>query len=136
MVYILAISIFILNSIPTYLYPKSHTFLHVNKYYFIALLISFSIAFFAFVNKDDFAADGYEMVFVFYSLSPLTLILLHKLFDKIIMSKLNRHLYFKTKGGDDIETMNAKWYEFAIQMFLMAIPIWTMSIPNLLVYCC
>ncbi|AOW11145.1 hypothetical protein EM308_17575 [Flavobacterium gilvum] len=56
--------------------------------------------------------------FIFVCLIPISILFLFKCADNYILKKLNRHFYFSKKHCTDIESKDATWLEFFIQMFI------------------
>jgi hypothetical protein len=55
---------------------------------------------------------------IFESLIPISILILFKWADNYILKKFNRHFYFSKKYSFDLESKNATWLEFFIQMFI------------------
>jgi purine-cytosine permease-like protein len=68
-----------------------------------------------------------ERRFSFYCLVPLTMLFMYKCADYYILKKFNRHFYFYKKYSNGLESKNATWIEFLIQMSIAFIPLffWT-----------
>lgn len=56
--------------------------------------------------------------FIFESLIPISILILFKRADNYVLKKFNHHLYFSKKHSFDLESKNATWLEFFIQMFI------------------
>nr|WP_315158916.1 hypothetical protein [uncultured Flavobacterium sp.] len=59
-----------------------------------------------------------EENYICESLIPISILILFKWADNYILKKFNRHFYFSKKYSLDLESKNATWLEFLIQMFI------------------
>jgi hypothetical protein len=65
-----------------------------------------------------------EKIQILMSLSPLTFLILYKLFDQIVLNRLGRHIYFYVKLGVDWESDDQTKLEWILQTILVFIPLY------------
>ncbi|MFC4816726.1 MULTISPECIES: hypothetical protein [unclassified Flavobacterium] len=76
----------------------------------------------------DYLIGDTIAIFNFLSLGPICFLVLYKVFDKIILLKHNRHIYFYTKHSQAKESIESTWEEFFYQTFLFFIPFFLIGI--------
>jgi len=118
--FILGIVAWLFPSIPTMVYPKCHKLLNDIKYYLIA--VSFAVILLlanSYLEYKSDLEDSKEKILSYFTfINPLVFLILYKLFDTFILKIYKRHIYFRTRGGTDIESRKATWLEFTLQIIL------------------
>lgn len=76
---------------------------------------------------DYFISKSFD-VFIFLSLAPICFLVLYKVFDKIILLRYNRNIYFYTRYSQEKESIESTWEEFFYQAILFFIPIFLIGV--------
>jgi hypothetical protein len=109
-------------SIPTLIYPPSHKIFRNKKSYAFAYglsIIPIVVSAFMLLN---FSLSVTEKVNSLIALSPITFLILYKIFDKLSIEEYGRHIYFSTKYSKDKESLESTWSEWFFQMLLLLNP--------------
>ncbi len=107
----------------TVILPMTHKIFRNSLIYFFSLIFALVIAI-IFLFKLNITLQTDKVFYFVCSLSPITFLLLYKLFDYIIKLKFNRHIYFFVNfiSYKDGESENRTWLDHLFQMILFIIP--------------
>lgn len=113
--------------------PMTHKIFRNTSVYFYFMLFSFSLVV-IFIFKLNTLANSDKTLYLASCLSPITFLLLYKLFNKIINLKYGRPIYFYVNyiSYKDGESENATGIERVLQMILLIIPGFLYYIGSLL----
>ena len=110
-------------------FMQLHKVLRNNRNYKILIVFSallpFTLLLDDITSKKDIANS-------LVALSPICYLIVYKIFDKQIMSKYNRHIYFYKKYSTDQESVESTWQEFLYQFFLFLIPFFLIGIGKMI----
>jgi hypothetical protein len=114
--------IFFFVWIPTFIYPRSHKILRSAKFYNYSSVVAILILILSMMKYEMLLSQN-EKIQILISLSPILFLILYKQFDKIILRKLNRNIYFSTKYLNDKESLGQTSLESLFQFTLVFIPL-------------
>lgn len=114
--------IFFFVWIPTFIYPRSHKILRSAKFYNYSSVVAILILILSMMKYEMLLSQN-EKIQILISLSPILFLILYKQFDKIILRKLNRNIYFSTKYLNDKESLDQTPLESLFQVTLVFIPL-------------
>ncbi len=107
----------------TIILPMIHKMFRDSFTYFISIICSLGL-FVLFAFKTVAAPESDKVMYFVCCVTPITFLLLYKIFDFIVKWKFNRHIYFFANfiGYKDGESENATWLDQSFQMILFIIP--------------
>ena len=117
--------------IPTLFYPPSHKILRNKIVYIVCIGLSLLVLGIALSYSAE-NPNNKTRTDALLAFSPLTFIILYKLFDSYIRKKLNRPIYFSKRYIKDLETTEQTNLELTLQTILGLIPIMWLGLAILL----
>lgn len=130
--------------IPVFVYPPIHKIWRKKRSYNLSLIIALVLPILSILTFQN-SFTTIEEQNLFFSICPILFLLFYKYYDRIILKKYNRHIYFYVDWSlnyfiDDEESEESTSLEFWLKLSLFIFPLGICflisEIINLIKYFC
>ena len=130
--------------IPVFVYPPIHKIWRKKRSYNLSLIIALVLPILTILTFQN-SFTTIEKQSLFFSICPILFLLFYKYYDRIILKKYNRHIYFYVSWNlnyfiDDEESGESTSLEFWLKLSLFIFPLGIcfliIEIINLIKYFC